>query len=73
MGVLAAEVLERLEVQDRREAVLGAGDVEARDAAIAILDRHLGDLEPALGVPHRREQLTHDDRVAQPGSLLAGP
>ncbi len=33
-------------------------------------DRDLGDLQPALGVPHRREQLTHDDRVPEPGRLL---
>ncbi len=61
--VLAAQVLERLEVQDRREAVLGAGDVEAGHAAVAVLDDQLGDLQPALRVPHRGEQLADDDRV----------
>ena len=71
MGVLSTQVLERLEVQDRREPVLGPGDVEPEHAAIAILDDQLGHLEPALRVPHRREQLPDDDRVTLLGRECA--
>ena len=41
------EVLERVEVPGGREAGLGAGDVEADDAAVAVGDGELGDLQRA--------------------------
>ncbi len=54
--VLATEVLERVEVTGGRVARLGPGDVEARDALVAVADRELGDLGGLGSVPHRRQQ-----------------
>ena len=61
---LAAEVLERVEVARGREAGLGAGDVEADDAPVAVLHDELGDLARARGGAHRGEQRAHADLVA---------
>ena len=61
MGVLALEVLERVEVAGRREARLRPGDVEAGHAAVAPGDGELGDLAAARLVAHRGEQLAYDD------------
>ena len=47
VGVLALEVLEGVEVPGGRVAGLGAGDVEADDAAVAPGDGQLGDLPRA--------------------------
>ena len=66
VGVLALEVLERVEVAGGREAGLGAGDVEARrprcrarrPASSAISRR------PGL-VAHRGEQLADEDPAAR--------
>ena len=71
VGVLALEVLERVEVTGRREARLGAGDVEAGDAAVAPRDGELGDLHRAGLVPHRGEQLAdHDAPVGGRDALV---
>ena len=70
VGVLALEVLERVEVPGGRVAGLGAGDVEAGHAAVAPGDGQLGDLHRARLVAHRGEQLADDDPAA--GGRLAG-
>src|SRR4051794_18778791 len=59
--VLALEVLEGVEVPRGWVAGLGAGDVEADHALVAVLHRQLCDLPGARGVPHRRQQLSYDD------------
>ena len=60
--VLAAQVLEGVEVAGGREPGLGPGDVEAADALVAVAHGQLGDLPAAGGVPHRREQRDDPDR-----------
>ena len=45
--VLLADVLERVEAPRRREALLGAGDVEPDHAHVAVADGQLGDLATA--------------------------
>ena len=64
VGVLALEVLEGVEVAGGRVARLGARDVEADDAPVAVAAGELGDLQRARLVPHRGEQLADHDRVA---------
>ena len=64
MGVLALEVLERVEVPGGRVPRLGAGDVEAGDPAVAPGDRQLGDLAGAGLVAHGGQQLADDDPAA---------
>ena len=61
VGVLALEVLERVEVPGGRVAGLGAGDVEPDHAVVAVGDGELGDLPRARLVPHRGQQLAYDD------------
>ena len=77
VGVLPLEVLERVEVAGGRVPRLGAGDVEAGDAAVAPGDRELGDLAGAGLVPHGGEQLADDDPAAparpSPRRSRAGP
>ena len=62
--VLAADVLEGVEVARRRIALLGPGHVEPDDAGIAPADGALGDLDRAGRLAHRGDQHLHDDRVA---------
>ena len=72
VGVLALEVLERVEVPGGRVARLRARDVEADDPLVAVGDGQLGDLPAAGLVPHGGEQLAHHDRpVVGAGELLA--
>ncbi len=52
--VLAHHVLEGVEVTGRREAGLGAGDVEADHAGVAKAHRELGDLVAACRRAHGR-------------------
>ena len=47
----------------RGETVLGAGDVEAADAAVAELDGQLRDRLTEIRLTHRRENRAHDDCV----------
>ena len=47
-----------------QEAVLGAGDVEADGALVAVADGEFGDLLAAVGVAHGRDQLAHLDLPA---------
>ena len=61
---LAGEVIERGAMPRRQEAGLGAGDVEADDATLAVADGELGDLEPEVVVPHRRDELADADAAA---------
>src|SRR5699024_4085171 len=68
MRVLATQIFESLQVQNRREAVFGTCDIESDDTAIAVLHDHLGDLDAPVGVAHRRQKLTDGDLVA----LIAG-
>ena len=63
VGVLAPEVLERVEVAGGREAGLGAGDVEAGHALVAVVHDQPGDLGALGGVPHRGEQCRDADPV----------
>ena len=61
---LRRQVVERLAVPRRREAVLGPGDVEAGGAAAPVRHGELRDLERAVGVAHRRDQLADADAAA---------
>src|SRR5438093_5486373 len=61
--VLAAAVLERVEVRLGRVARLLAGDVEADDATLAVRDGELGHLERVGPVAHRGDDLAQRDRV----------
>ena len=73
MRVLALEVLERVEVPGGRVARLGARDVEADDALVAVGGGQLGDLAAAGLVPHRGQQLAYDDRAGRRGAPPPGP
>ena len=64
MGVLPLQVLEGVEVPGGREAGLGAGDVEADDALVAVARRRARRSRCAGGVPHRGEQGADPDPVA---------
>ena len=68
--VLAADVLERVEVPRGPVAGLGPGDVEADDAVVAVPDRQLRDLHRVGGLAHRGEQRPDDDRAAGPRRAL---
>src|SRR5665647_2474186 len=68
VGVLAAEVLERIEVPGGWETGLGAGDVETDDAVVAIAHDESGDLGPHGCLAHRRQQRRHPD----PSTRLRG-
>ncbi|MNW55969.1 hypothetical protein D3C74_336640 [compost metagenome] len=59
--VLVGQVLPHGGEARGREAVLGPGDVEPDDAVAPVGDRELGDLLPAVGVPHRGHELAHAD------------
>src|SRR4029078_6106030 len=59
--VLPLEVLESVEVPGRREAGLGAGDVEADHSLVAPGDRARGALPRPRLVPHGGQQLAYDD------------
>ena len=50
--------------RDGQEAVLGAGDVEADGALVAVADGEFGDLLAAVCVPHGGDQLAHLDLAA---------
>ena len=60
--VLPLQVLEGVQVPGGRVAGLGAGDVEADHAAVAVAHRELGDLHRAGRVPHGGQQGAHPDR-----------
>ena len=68
--VLAANVLERIEIARRGVALLRAGDVEPDDACVAPANGALGDLDRAGRLAHRGDQHLHDDRVACSGCPL---
>ena len=70
MRVLALEVLEGVEVPGGRVARLGARDVEAHDALVAVGGGELGDLPAAGLVAHRGQQLAYDDRLAVAARLV---
>src|SRR5580692_5775724 len=59
--VLPLQVLERVQVPARRPARLGARDVEADHALIAVADGQLGDLQRPGRRAHRGEQGVHRD------------
>ena len=61
------EPLERVREAARRIAGLGAGDVEADDALVAVAERQLGGLERAVRLAHRRHELPDDDRTTARG------
>jgi hypothetical protein len=67
--VLAVQVVERVEVPRGRVAGLGAGDVEADDAVVAVPHGELGDLAAAGRVPHRRDEGADPDRRPALGRL----
>ena len=67
MEVLAADVVEGVEVARRREALLGSRDVEPDHAGVAPADRAFGDLDRAGRLAHRRDEQLHDDRMARGG------
>ena len=54
-----------------READLGAGQVEADDAVVAVAHHQPGDLVPAVVLAHGAEQRAHPDRGAGLGGLPA--
>ena len=70
--VLAADVLEGIEVAGRRIALLRPRDVEPDDARVAPADRAFRDLDGAGGLAHGRHEHLHDDRMAGRGGPL-GP
>ena len=71
--VLPLQVLERVQVPGGRVAGLGAGDVEADHADVAVPHRQLGDLRRPGGVAHRGQQGADPDRRARrPGLDRAG-
>ena len=65
--VLAADVLEGVEVARRREALLGSRHVEPDHAGVAPADRAFGDLDRAGRLAHRGDEQLHDDRMARGG------
>lgn len=74
MGILAAQVLEGIKVPGGREPGLGAGDVEADHARVAIPDDKLGDLSRPRGVAHRGEQAGHTNTTpSRLGQLFTLP
>ena len=62
--VLAADVVEGVEVSGRRVALLRSGDVEPDDTGVPPADGALGDLDRPGGLTHRGHQHLHDDRMA---------
>jgi hypothetical protein len=62
---LAREQVERALHAGRREAGLGAGDVEADHAAVAVADGELGDLGAAVEVAHGADELADADGSAR--------
>ena len=73
MEVLAADVLERVEVAGRPVAGLRAGDVEADDAGVPPADGELRDLLRPGGLAHRRDERADHDRVAGRGGARSVP
>ena len=72
--VLAADVVEGVEIAGRAVALLRAGDVEPDHAGVAPADRAFRDLDRAGGLAHRRHEHLHDDRLAGgSGPLRADP
>src|SRR5580700_3321544 len=69
--VLPLQVLERVQVPARRPARLGARDVEADHALIAVSDGQLGDLQRPGRRAHRGEQGVHRDAAALPARVGA--
>jgi hypothetical protein len=67
--VLAAQVLEGREVVGGREAVLGAGDVEADDSGVAERHGQVGGLAHPVEHPHAAQQGADPHRRARGGRL----
>jgi hypothetical protein len=65
--VLAADVVERLEVARRRIALLRSGDVEPDDARVAPPDGAFGNLDRSGELAHRGDEDGHHDRPAGRG------
>ena len=57
--------VERVEVARRREACLGAGDVEADHALVAVADGELGNLDRSRELAHRGDDEAHLDAVTR--------
>ncbi len=72
--VLPTQVLEGVEMTGRREPRLRPRDVEAHDAAVAVLDGELGDTTGVRGRADRGEEDANADRVSGLGrqSLTLG-
>ena len=62
--VLPLHVLEGVQVPGGREALLGAGDVEADHAEVPVAHGQLGDLGGVGLLAHGRQQGAHDDAPA---------
>ena len=62
--VVLGQVGEGVLEPGRQEAVLGAGDVEADGAVVAVADGQLGDFLAAVGVAHGGDQLADLDVAA---------
>ena len=67
--VLAAQVLEGVEVVGGREAVLRACDVEADDTGVPEGDGEIGGLAQTVGHPHAAQEGADPDRGAGRGRL----
>ncbi len=63
LDVVPPQVLEDGREPAGREAVLGAGDVEAGHRVAPVGDRQFGHAQRGVAVPHRRHQLLHHDRT----------
>src|SRR5205814_8199358 len=70
--ILSLDELEGIKVPCRRETSLGASDIEADHALVAVAHRKLCGLNGAGRLPHGRyEQLHHNPPPLHPRSLLA--
>ena len=70
--VVAHHAREGVQVARGRVARLGAGDVEAADALVAVAQRQLGDLEAARLLAHGRAEHPHGQLAARGAALEAG-
>ncbi len=68
--VVLREIIERMLELAGRKAGLGAGDVEADHAVIAVAHREFCDLEPAVCVAHRAHELADPDAATGVSHLL---
>jgi hypothetical protein len=67
---LAREEVERRRVRGGRKPASGPAMSKPTDAAVAVPHGELGDLEAAVGVPHRGDELAGADVAARRCAVL---